>query len=129
VNFRSYLGRLHDILYSRRDIRVEHQDIVETDVDAVFTVRVRFLDDSLLIINEELEIQGKRRLQRAGYVFHYQRVDGALIFRYDNSPHYPQLATFPDHKHVGDTVITAEPPDLAEVLREIDAIIYSGTNQ
>jgi len=128
VNFRSYLERLQDILYSRRDIRVEHQDIVETDVDAVFAVRVRFLDDSLLIINEELEIRGKRRLQRMGYVFHYQGADGTLIFRYDNSPHYPQLATFPAHKHVRDTVIAAEPPDLADVLGEIDGHIYLGTN-
>jgi hypothetical protein len=53
-----------------------------------------------------------------------QDADGNLIFRYDNAPHHPHLSTFPAHKHVGSSVIDAEPPDLNDVLAEIDAIIY-----
>jgi hypothetical protein len=45
-------------------------------------------------------------------------------FRYDNSPHHPHLATFPSHKHMEDAVIEAEAPDLTDVLREVDAMIY-----
>ncbi len=61
------------------------------------------------------------------YKFHYQDKEGNLIFCYDNSPHYPQLPTFPNHKHVGDSVIKAEPPDLNDILIEIDSLIYPST--
>ncbi len=41
-----------------------------------------------------------------------------------NVPRYPDLSTFPNHKHEDDRIIEAKPPDLSEVLAEIDAIIY-----
>ncbi len=58
------------------------------------------------------------------YSFHYQRADSTLIFRYDNSPHFPNLPTFPAHKHTPDGVIPSAAPDLADVLREIDERLY-----
>ncbi len=59
------------------------------------------------------------------YAYHYQRADDELVFRYDNVPHYPDIRTFPHHKHIGDTVVPAQPPDLSEVLREIDGVMYA----
>ena len=32
--------------------------------------------------------------------------------------------TFPAHKHVGNFLVEAEPPDLNDVLAEIDGIVY-----
>ncbi|MFC2023574.1 DUF6516 family protein [Chloroflexota bacterium] len=29
------------------------------------------------------------------YLYHYQRADGTHAFRYDNAPHYPNLAASP----------------------------------
>lgn len=48
-----------------------------------------------------------------------------MIFRYDNSPHFPELLNFPHHKHCGDeaNVVSATPPDLPSVLREIESLI------
>jgi len=37
----------------------------------------------------------------------------------------PELPTFPHHKHVGDRVEPCQEPDLHDVLREIDARLYS----
>jgi hypothetical protein len=37
----------------------------------------------------------------AHYSFHLQDAQGQCVFRYDNSPHHPELPTFPHHKHVG----------------------------
>ena len=65
---------------------------------------------------------------RIKFRYQYQDMDSNLRFRYDNSPHYPHLATFPSHKHVGNDVIAAEAPDLADVLREIDLILYPRTD-
>ncbi len=120
----AYLVRLENLLYSRRDITVEKLHLTLTAIGALFEASVRFCDDSRLIIAEEVEVVGRRGIKRVAYKFHYQKADGALIFRYDNSPHYPYLSTFPSHKHVGGRVIEAEPPDLSDVLREIDAIVY-----
>ncbi|MGH2522739.1 MAG: toxin-antitoxin system TumE family protein [Anaerolineales bacterium] len=68
-------------------------------------------------------------VQRIAYVYHYQRADGALVFRYDNSTHYPSLPNAPHHKHDGDenTVVPANAPDLAAVLKEIEAHLPSST--
>ncbi len=58
------------------------------------------------------------------YVFQYMRADGSLVFRYDDTKHFPNLSSAPHHKHVGETeVIAADAPDLQSVLKEIEALI------
>lgn len=47
------------------------------------------------------------------------------VFVFQNVPHYPDIETYPHHKHVGDAVVPTRPPDLSEVLREIDGVMYS----
>jgi len=32
---------------------------------------------------------------------------------------------FPHHKHMVNAIVAAQPPDLSEVLREIDGILYN----
>lgn len=120
----AYLTRLEDTLRSRRDIVVEKVRLTVTTIGAIFEADVRFHDDSRLVIVEEVEQVGRRDIRRVAHKFHYQRKDGTLIFRYDSAPHHPYLATFPSHKHIGGSVVEAEPPDLSDVLREINAIIY-----
>ncbi|MBI4316566.1 MAG: hypothetical protein HY679_11575 [Chloroflexi bacterium] len=124
MSFYSYLARLEDTLRSRRDITVEALRLTLTTLGAVFEANLRFHDGSWLHAVEEIEIAERQGIRRINYSFHYQRADGTLIFRYDNSPHYPNLPTFPDHKHEGDAVREAKALDLADVLREIDALIY-----
>jgi hypothetical protein len=124
VNLLSYVSRLGDILRSRQDIVVEDLQITLTTAGAIVQARLRFYDRSMLNVVEEIEKVGLRDVKRLSYKFHYRRADELLIFRYDDSPHHPHLSSFPHHKHVGDSVIDAEPPDLADVLREIDALIY-----
>ncbi|MFQ5612729.1 MAG: hypothetical protein ACE5H9_11415 [Anaerolineae bacterium] len=34
------------------------------------------------------------------------------------------MPTYPHHKHISSNVEPAEPPDLGEVLREIDRLLY-----
>jgi hypothetical protein len=40
-----------------------------------------------------------------------------VIFRYDSTPHFPDLPTFPHHKHLPHTVISADQPDIAHVFQ------------
>jgi hypothetical protein len=125
----TYLERLENTLYSRQDIDIEELRIQLKGLTVLFRANLRFQDHSRLHLLEELKFDERRSLQRLKFRYQYQDMDSNLRFRYDNSPHYPHLATFPSHKHVGNDVIAAEPPDLADVLREIDLILYSRTDE
>lgn len=124
----SYLARVGDILHARQDILIENFQIMLTTAGAILQARLRFYDRSILIVVEEVERAGLRDVRRLAYKYHYQSADETFIFRYDDAPHHPHLLFFPHHKHIGGSVIDAEPPDLAAVLREIDALIYPASN-
>ena len=56
------------------------------------------------------------------YNFHLQDDSGRCVFRYDNAAHYPELATFPHHKHVGpDEAVEPHPrPSLHQIVAEVE---------
>jgi hypothetical protein len=85
--------------------------------------RLRFYDYSRLEFDEVVLVRDKQ-LVKLRYAYHYQNAQSELIFRYDNAPHHPTIATFPHHKHVEMKVEPAAAPDLSEVLREIELLIY-----
>ncbi len=62
------------------------------------------------------------------YSFHCQSVSGKLWRRWDNAPHFPQLPNAPHHAHLADgTVISsAQPPDIAAVLLELEQAESTG---
>jgi len=41
-----------------------------------------------------------------------------LIFRYDSTPHFPELPGFPYHKHLPDDTTPAQRPHIDQVLAE-----------
>ncbi|RLC19543.1 MAG: hypothetical protein DRI57_06940 [Deltaproteobacteria bacterium] len=125
MNSYSYFIRLETVLRSRQDINLEIFEITPTPVAIDFKSEVYFYDGSHLSIFERIKQVGKRDIIRIRYKFHYQDVDGNLIFRYDNAPHHPHLATFPDYKHIRNDIIETESPDLNDVLAEIDSLIYT----
>ncbi len=125
MNLYSYLARLDKLLGSRRDIEIETLEILVTTIGAIFKCEIRFQDDSRLFIIEALEKIGHRDIKRNHYKFQYQKSDGTLIFRSDDSPHHPYLSSFPYHKHLPNEIIASESSDLSDVLSEINDIIYS----
>ena len=64
-------------------------------------------------------------IERYMYVYQYQSPNGVLVFRYDNSPHFHHLPTFPHHKHDGSesNVVAASQPHLGAVLDEINSLM------
>ena len=80
---------------------------------------VYFADGSLLHFRELVDLETEPI--RLMYSYHYQRADSSLVFRYDDTPHYPELPNFPHHKHAGQeqNVIASTPPNLPAVLEEI----------
>jgi hypothetical protein len=91
---------------------------LQTSLNKGYTRLVaRLIDRSQLHIFEYVD----SNLRKILYAYHYQDPEGHLIFRYDNEPHYPELATFPHHKHLpepGRPVESIE-PSTETVLEEI----------
>jgi hypothetical protein len=81
-------------------------------------VRLRFVDQALLEISEALVFTAGEP-QWLSYRYHYQDGSGNLLFRYDNAPHHPEVATHPDHKHAGDRVLASTHPSLDSVVEEV----------
>lgn len=66
-----------------------------------FSAKIEFKDRSILYIKDYLFLNGNRK-----YSYHWQNRNGKLIIRWDNSPHYSNLKTFPHHKHIGGDKVT-----------------------
>lgn len=84
---------------------------------------IYFLDGSQLHLREFVNVE--HGTERYMYAYHYQNADGAFVFRYDNSPHFPNLSTFPHHKHEASetNILEASIPDLQAVLAEIQSFL------
>ncbi|MDO8810825.1 MAG: DUF6516 family protein [Gallionella sp.] len=83
-------------------------------------IRLRFQNGALLEINEAIFVENGA-LKTLGYRYHLQNSNSELMFRYDNTPHFPDLPSFPHHKHLRDTVVASGKPDLLDVLQEVKA--------
>lgn len=122
---KTYLLRLYDTIISRGYIEIEGL-IIEDQAGQSSAIegRLKFHDGSLLEFDEAV-LWRDQEVVKLRYAYHYQDQKGNLIFRYDNAPHHPYILTYPHHKHVGSTVEPAQAPDLAQVLNEIEALIFS----
>jgi len=88
-----------------------------------------YLKGHLLIIDSSiLEIsifatESRNTLSIDKYRLHYMNSAGQMLFRYDNAPHYPEIDSYPHHKHTTDKIIPSSMPSLKDILNEISAII------
>jgi hypothetical protein len=126
MRLKQHLNLIQNILYSRQEIVIESfriQEIVP-DREGIIEGRLRFWDGSLLEFVEVLVEHGVI-LVKTDYAYHYQSAQNQVVFRYDNAPHHPEIATHPHHKHTFKTIEPTAPPHLGSVLTEIDQIIYS----
>ena len=123
-----YFARLEDTILSRKEIEVEQILIRKNEPEenhGQFLARLSFYDASLLEAAETVRLEDGDIIKDR-YSYHYQKSNNDLVFRYDNAPHHPEIETFPHHKHVesDDNVIASQPPDMSEVLVEIDGVLY-----
>jgi len=101
-----------------QDIRTEKR----TPTEGYLRGEVLFRDGSRLHFRELVSTDPS--VQLVSYTYQYMRADGTLIFRYDDTDHFPHLPSAPHHKHLGENeVIAANAPDLQSVLKEIEGMI------
>jgi hypothetical protein len=105
------------------EIEIERRDATRGTIEGV----VYFADGSRLEFTERIVIEQRRPVKQE---YRYQFVRGDLsVFRYDNAPHHPQIATFPHHKHVGAKILPAAEPEFSQVLDEAIALVVEEIKQ
>ncbi|MGH7450872.1 MAG: toxin TumE [bacterium] len=68
--------------------------------------------------NERGAIVENGQVSHLGYRYHFQDQNNRFVFRYDDTPHFPNLPFFPYHKHTPIGVESAQKPSIIEVINE-----------
>ena len=116
-----YLGRAERAVQQCLDAYVEqYLEEVLTPERVNLRIRIRFVTGHLLEISEAI-IADNSHLNFLDYRFHFQDESNRMVFRYDSTPHFPNLPNFPHHRHLPDAVIESDKPSVDQVLMEAQA--------
>lgn len=125
ISIVEYFERVQILIKELSTVEIErYEEQVLSEERGNLSIRLRYFDNSLLEISEAIHII-KGTFTWLSYRYHYQNPDGSIIFRYDNTPHHPDVDTYPDHKHAGESVLSAARPDIEKVLSEVRGHIKS----
>ncbi len=113
---------LEDIETAVRELENAYVELYEEEILTSnrinLRVRIRFINGYLLELNEAVVVE-KGHIMHLGYRYHFQDHQNNLIFRYDNTPHFPDIKSFPHHKHNPDKVVSvAEEPSIQVIIEE-----------
>jgi len=112
---------LREVEATVRKVQGAYVERYEEEILAVnrvnLRIRVRFQAGHMLELNEAV-IDEAGHARHLGYRYHFQDEQNNLVFRYDNTPHFPGLEGFPHHKHLSDKVTSAEEPSILKVIEE-----------
>ena len=118
----AYLEKVEQAILQCRNVYVErYVEEIVTSERMNLRVRLRFERGHLLEINEAVVVEDNS-LVPLDYRYHCQDENNRLIFRYDSTPHYPNLSSFPHHKHLPDAVIPSNKPDIESVIEEAERV-------
>ena len=121
-SFRDYFDQIDQLLESYPNVYVENYNaIILSSERANLKLRLRFYFKYLLSISEALVVADDQ-IAVIDYRYHFQDGQTNLIFRYDNTPHFPSLSSVPHHKHLADRVVSSDQPSIAMVIQ--DAIAF-----
>lgn len=117
----NYLEQVEQAILKCSHAYVEHytEEII-TPERANLRIRIRFENGHLLEINEAVVVQNGV-IVSLDYRYHCQDKHNQLIFRYDNTPHFPGLSSYPHHKHLPDSVVVTGRPDIELIIDEVMA--------
>jgi len=122
-----YLDSVEGTVRNLEGVYVEHYEEEVLTVNRVnLRIRIRFETGHMLEVNESI-IGEKDQIIHLGYRYHFQDTKNNMVFRYDNTPHFPELETYPHHKHFPKEVIPFDQPSISEVIEEARSLaVYNG---
>jgi Family of unknown function (DUF6516) len=113
-----YFNQVEQAILQCRNVYVErYEEEILTPKRANLRIRLRLNQTSVLEMHEAIVVTDSQ-LEFLDYRYHFQDEHNRLIFRYDSTPHFPNLPNFPHHKHLPDEVIASEKPEITQVLKE-----------
>jgi uncharacterized protein DUF6516 len=83
---------------------LEVAELIEEEDVQFLRAKAEMRDGSLLHVRELFFRDHSK------YSYHWQTQTGVFLLRWDDAPHYPEIPTFPHHKHEGERV-----PAVAEI--------------
>lgn len=114
----AYLREIETSVRNLENVYVERYEEEILSPDRVnLRIRIRFQNGNMLEVSEAI-VSESGDLKRLGYRYHFQNDQNEIIFRYDNTPHFPGLENFPHHKHSRNEVIGSQVPDVISVINE-----------
>ncbi len=120
-----YLREIDELLIASpavRSVEVVRRALRNTEWERVLHYRYRvFLADGGLVEMSERLVEMRGVMTTTTYRYHWQDAQGHLRKRWDNAPHHPNVATFPNHLHDGaeEHVVSHVAITGAQVLRQI----------
>jgi hypothetical protein len=117
-----YLNAVKERLLTDPSVRSFHITRERTTLtDGYIRARLVLSDESLLEFSEYVQAAPEGQVNVVTYSYHWADEQGELIRRWDNTPHFPELAGFPHHVHDGptDTTIPGQPLNIFAVLDTI----------
>ena len=120
-----YFSEIQSLI--RSSIFVENVDVeyeVKSRSIGIVHGILGMIDGSTLQFMELVNIK-RDGLIHLKYRFHSTNVNDEMVFRYDNAPHHPELATYPHHKHVKGEEVPRRSKEvgLKDVLLETEEMI------
>jgi hypothetical protein len=113
-----YLGDVAAEVRELEDAKVERYEEEILAANRVnLRIRIRFLSGYLLELNEAAIVEAEH-IRHLGYRYHFQNSQNNLVFRYDNTPHFSEINSFPHHKHLKDNVVAVDKPSILKVIEE-----------
>ena len=120
-----YFSEIQSLI--RSSIFVENVDVgydAKSRIIGIVHGILGMIDGSTLQFMELVNIK-RDKMIRLKYRFHLTNVTDEMVFRYDNAPHHPEIATYPHHKPVKGGMVPrrSEEVGLKDVLLEIEEMI------
>ena len=75
-----------------------------------YRIAINLSDGSILHAREFFDSRERH------YSYHLQNAEGAMLCRWDDAPHHKTIASFPHHRHEGETIHESAPMSLSQVL-------------
>ena len=118
----TYLENVKTIIQNHSSIFINYSSTIKiySTLKGFIEGRIIFVDESVLDFMEVKDIEEELKEK---YKYHYMDKDKNLIFRYDNSKHHKEIATFPHHKHTPNGIEESSEPNIEEIMKEIEKII------
>ena len=118
-----YLRGVEAAIRELDDIYVERYEEEHLTSNRInLRIRIRFASGYLLELNESV-IAEHTAIRHLGYRYHFQDRGNKLVFRYDNTPHFPDLESYPHHKHLSDKVVAADKPSISMIIEEVKTLV------